>query len=106
MNQRIDGAWIDMDVIIIGAGWSGIYACKYAIENGLKPVVLERRSEIGGVWNYSDDPAITTVMKSTISSSSRIVTEASDFFMDESVGHFMHHRDIIQYLRHTSRNLI
>ena len=88
-----------MDVCIIGAGWSGIYACKYALENGLTPIVLERRSDIGGVWNYSDDPDITTVMKSTISSSSRIVTEASDFFMDESVGHFMHHEEIIDYLR-------
>jgi dimethylaniline monooxygenase (N-oxide forming) len=88
-----------MDVCIIGAGWSGIYACKNALENGLEPVVLERRADIGGVWNYSDDPEITTVMKSTISSSSRIVTEASDFFMDESVGHFMHHEDVISYLR-------
>ena len=88
-----------MDVCIIGAGWSGIYACKYALENGLNPIVLERRSDIGGVWNYSDDPEITTVMKSTISSSSRAVTEASDFLMDESVGHFMHHEDVIKYLR-------
>jgi dimethylaniline monooxygenase (N-oxide forming) len=88
-----------MDVCIIGAGWSGIYACKYALENGLNPIVLERRPDIGGVWNYSDDPAVTTVMKSTISSSSRIVTEASDFFMDESVGHFMHHEEVMKYLR-------
>jgi dimethylaniline monooxygenase (N-oxide forming) len=88
-----------MDVCIIGAGWSGIYACKYALENGLRPIVLEKRSDLGGVWNYSDDPNLTTVMKSTISSSSRIVTEASDFFMDESVGHFMHHEDVVQYLR-------
>ena len=88
-----------MDVCIIGAGWSGLYACKYALENGLNPIVLERRSDIGGVWNYSDDPETTTVMKSTISSSSRIVTEASDFFMDEKVGHFMHHEDIVSYLR-------
>ena len=88
-----------MDVCIVGAGWSGIYACKYALENGLTPIVLERRSDLGGVWNYSEDPQTTTVMKSTVSSSSRIVTEASDFFMDESVGHFMHHEDILDYLR-------
>ena len=90
---------MSMDVCIIGAGWSGLYACKFALENGLKPIVLERRSDVGGVWNYSDDPEITTVMKSTISSSSRIVTEASDFFMDEDVGHFMHHEDVVKYLR-------
>ncbi len=88
-----------MDVCIIGAGWSGLYACKYAIENGLTPIVLEKREDLGGVWNYSDDPNVTTVMKSTISSSSRLVTEASDYFMDEKVGHFMHHEEILAYLR-------
>lgn len=87
-----------MDVCIIGAGWSGLYACKYALENGLTPIVLEKRSAPGGVWNYSDDPKVTTVMKSTVSSSSRLVTEASDFFMDESVGEFMHHEEIREYL--------
>ena len=87
-----------MDVCIIGAGWSGLYACKYALENGLSPIVLERRSSAGGVWNYSDDSNTTTVMKTTISSSSRLVTEASDFFMDEDVGHFMHHEEVLDYL--------
>ncbi len=88
-----------MDVCIIGAGWSGLYACKYALENGLTPIVLERRDDFGGVWNYSERSDTTTVMKSTISSSSRMVTEASDFFMDERVGEFMHHEEIIDYLR-------
>lgn len=88
-----------MDVCIIGAGWSGLYACKYALENGMNPIVLERREDIGGVWNYSDRDDTTTVMKSTISSSSRIVTEASDFFMNEKVGEFMHHEEILDYLR-------
>lgn len=88
-----------MDVCIIGAGWSGLYACKYALENGLTPIVLERRCGPGGVWNYSDDADTTTVMKSTVSSSSRLVTEASDFFMDESVGHFMHHEEVLDYLQ-------
>ena len=93
-----------MDVCVIGAGWSGVYACKYALENGMNPIVLERREDVGGVWNYSDHPNITTVMKSTISSSSRIVTEASDFFMDESVGEFMRHDEIIKYLRDYIKN--
>ena len=93
-----------MDVCIIGAGWSGIYACKYGIENGLNPIVLERREALGGVWNYSDDPETTTVMRSTVSSSSRLVTEASDFFMDETVGHFMHHEEILEYLHAYVKN--
>ncbi len=93
-----------MDVCIIGAGWSGLYACKYAVENGLNPIVLEKRDDLGGVWNYSDDPEITTVMQSTVSSSSRLVTEASDFFMDQRVGEFMHHREIVGYLRAYIKN--
>ena len=100
LRKPQDGeAKMGLDVCIIGAGWSGLYACKYALENGLKPIVLERRDDIGGVWNYTDDPATTTVMKSTVSSSSRVVTEASDFFMDENVGHFMHHEEVVNYLR-------
>ena len=95
---------MELDVCIIGAGWSGLYACKYALANGLKPMVLERRMEIGGVWNYSDDPTTTTVMKSTVSSSSRMVTEASDFFMDEKVGHFMQHEEVLNYLKQYSRH--
>ena len=93
-----------LDVCIIGAGWSGLYACKYALENGLQPIVLERREGLGGVWNYTDDPATTTVMKSTVSSSSRVVTEASDFFMDEKVGHFMHHEEVLDYLQQYAAN--
>ena len=93
-----------MDVCIIGAGWSGLYACKYAIENGLNPIVLERREDIGGVWNYSERGDTTTVMKSTVSSSSRVVTEASDFFMQEKVGEFMHHEEILEYLRDYIKN--
>ena len=51
------------DVIVIGGGWSGLMTCKYMLEEGFSVVVLEKRNEIGGVWCYSDDPDILTVMK-------------------------------------------
>ncbi len=86
------------DVCIIGAGWSGLLAARHMLENGLSVVILERREGLGGVWRYSPDPEVVTVMESTVTSSSATVTEASDFPMDPAVGNFVHHRDILDYL--------
>ena len=86
------------DVIVIGGGWSGLMTCKYMLEEGFSVVVLEKRNEIGGVWCYSDDPDILTVMKSTRTTSSSSVTEASDFPMPDEMGEFPNHEQIFQYL--------
>jgi len=86
------------DVTVIGAGWSGLVSCKYMLEEGLSVVALEKRENIGGVWLYSDDPGITTVMKTTHCTSSSTFTEFSDFPMPEEIGMFPHHADILQYL--------
>lgn len=75
-----------------------MYAAKYARDAGLSVIVLEARDAIGGVWNFSDDPETITVMRNTVSSSSRHVTEASDFSMGEAAGHFFRHQDALAYL--------
>ena len=92
------------DVTVIGAGWSGLVACKYALEEGLSVITIEKREGIGGVWYYSDDPSITTVMKSTCCSSSSTVTEMSDFPMPEEIGVFPHNTDIREYLESYAEN--
>ena len=86
------------DVTVIGAGWTGLMACKYMKEEGLSVVALEKREDIGGLWLYSDDPNITTVMKTTRTTSSATVTEMSDYPMPKEIGEFPHHADIHQYL--------
>ena len=86
------------DVTVIGAGWSGLVSCKCMLEEGLSVVALEKREDIGGVWLYSDDPSITTVMQSTRCTSSSTVTEMSDFPMSEEMGQFPHHTGILKYL--------
>ena len=86
------------DVTVIGAGWSGLVTCKSMLEEGLSVVAIEKREGIGGVWRYSDDPTIPTVMKSTCCTSSTTVTELSDFPMPEEIGMFPHNIDVREYL--------
>ncbi len=86
------------DVCVIGAGWSGLLAAHHMQDAGFEVLLLERREGLGGVWRYSADPDVVTVMESTITSSSAAVTEASDFPMELDWGNFVHHRDILGYL--------
>ena len=92
------------DVIVIGAGWSGLVACKYMLEEGLTVVALEKKESIGGVWVYTDDPNIPSVMKTTQCSSSSSFTEMSDYPMPEDIGMFPHHTDVLEYLQAYAKN--
>ena len=86
------------DVLIIGGGWSGLLMCKYALEQGLEPIVLEKRSNIGGIWNFSPDARVVTVQESTCTTSSPSLTEMSDFPIPMEMGDFPHHTAVAHYL--------
>ncbi|MGK2868933.1 MAG: flavin-containing monooxygenase [Mycobacterium sp.] len=46
----------DYDVIVIGAGFSGLYALHRLREQGLRVRVLERAAEVGGTWHVNRYP--------------------------------------------------
>lgn len=89
---------LEVDVIIFGAGWSGLLACKYCLAEGLKTIVLESRDTIGGVWAYTNDLRFGGVMKTTQTTSSRCITEMSDFPMPTAYPDFPTHAEILAYL--------
>ena len=49
-----DHKYIHCDVLIIGAGISGIIAAKIAAKNNLKTLLLEEKNELGGLTIYQD----------------------------------------------------
>jgi cation diffusion facilitator CzcD-associated flavoprotein CzcO len=93
-----DGNVSVIDVLIIGAGWSGLLACKYCLGEGLSTLVLESRDSIGGVWSFTTDRRFGGVMTTTETTSSRCITEISDFPMPEDYPDFPSHKEILTYL--------
>jgi dimethylaniline monooxygenase (N-oxide forming) len=93
------GSIAHFDVIILGAGWSGLMACKYCLTEGLKTLVLESRDTVGGVWAYTEDDRFGGVMKTTQTTSSRCITEISDFPMPAYYPDFPSHDQILAYLK-------
>ena len=78
-------------ILVVGAGPSGLAAAKYALQAGMKPIVLERRSDLGGVWHpqygYTWDNMTTNLSKYSCSFSdfpweegSDILPKSKDFF--------------------------
>jgi cation diffusion facilitator CzcD-associated flavoprotein CzcO len=47
---------LDADVIVVGAGMSGLYALKVLRESGFRVIVLERAAGVGGTWFWNRYP--------------------------------------------------
>ncbi len=82
-------------VAIIGAGPSGIVAAKSAIESGLRPIVLEKNSDIGGVWDPNQGSTWDT-MRTNLSKFSCMF---SDFPWKAPVGDFPLAKEMHTYLQ-------
>jgi len=47
---------LDADIIVVGAGMSGLYALKALRDRGFRVIVLERAPEVGGTWYWNRYP--------------------------------------------------
>ena len=64
-------------VVVVGAGISGLTAVKHCLEEGLDPLCVELRSDLGGLWNYT--PTVvrgrSSVMSSTVANTCKVGTQ-------------------------------
>jgi thioredoxin reductase len=86
------------DIVILGAGWSGLLAAKYCLAEGLTILVLEEHDKVGGVWAFTPQTGRGGVLRNTQTTSSRCITEMSDFPMPENYPNFPSHEQILAYL--------
>lgn len=80
-------------VAIIGAGISGLLACKYILSKGFIPIVFESQDEIGGVW--------TKTIQTTKLQTPKSLFQFSDFPWPSSVANhnFPAQKQVLQYLK-------
>ncbi|CAN0923379.1 Probable flavin-containing monooxygenase 1 [Linum grandiflorum] len=87
-------------IAIIGAGLSGLLACKYALSKNLKPIVFESRNDVGGIW--------TKTLSTTKLQTPKHKFQFSDFPWPDSVtaeeDHIPSHDEVLDYLRSYSEH--
>lgn len=96
-------------IAIIGAGISGLLACRYTLSKGFHPIVFEFRSGVGGVW--------TKTIKTTKLQTPRDFYQFSDFPWPNSVTEefptqqqvldyiqsYAKHFDLLKYIRFNTK---
>jgi len=83
---------------VIGAGGSGLAACKALRDRGLAFDCFERGSAVGGLWRYDNDNGLSAIYKSLQINTSRDMTAFADFPMPADYPHFPGHEQIRDYL--------
>jgi cation diffusion facilitator CzcD-associated flavoprotein CzcO len=84
-------------VCIIGAGPSGLAACKTLSEFGLPYDCFEMSSEVGGNWVLKNPNGRSACYASLFTNTSKAISRFSDFTMPEDWPDFPHHTQMRQW---------
>jgi dimethylaniline monooxygenase (N-oxide forming) len=86
------------EVVVIGAGSTGLAVLKALGERGIAAECLERGSGVGGLWRYENDNGLSSAYASLRTNVSRLRMQYPGFPMPAAVGDFPHHTDMAAYL--------
>ncbi len=84
-------------VCIIGAGSSGLTACKAMLDQGIPFVCFEKGSAIGGNWRYNNDNGMSSAYRSLHINTNREIMSFADYPMPKHYATFPHHTEILAY---------
>ena len=82
---------------IIGAGSSGIAACKTLREQGIPYDCFEIGSGVGGMWRFQNDNGLSSAYRSLHINTSRDTMAYSDFPLPKEWPPFPDHSKVLQY---------
>ncbi len=85
-------------VCVIGAGVSGLAACKYLHQAGAPFDCFDERESVGGVWAYTEEPGITCAWESLNQNSPRGTYAYGDFPMPDHYADFPKPAEVWEYL--------
>lgn len=95
--MEMEGDGRVLDVIIIGAGISGIATAKCIRDAGFSAIVFERTGDVGGLWTFKENGY--GVMRFTHINVSKHNYCFSDYPFPDDVPDFPHNEDMSAYVR-------
>jgi dimethylaniline monooxygenase (N-oxide forming) len=86
------------DVVVIGAGSTGLAVMRSLGERGIAAQCIERGSNVGGLWRYENDNGMSAAYASLRTNVSRPNMQYPTFPMPDAFDDFPHHTDMAAYL--------
>jgi hypothetical protein len=86
------------DVCIIGGGSSGVTTGKALLERGVSFDILEKGSNLGGMWRYQNDSGTSSAYRSLHIDTSRKSLAYSDFPISSDLPDYLSHSQVLAYL--------
>jgi cation diffusion facilitator CzcD-associated flavoprotein CzcO len=94
---HLSGTVSQNKIAIIGAGSSGIAACKVLKQHGIAFDCFEAGDRVGGNWVYGNSNGMSSAYRSLHINTSRPRMQYSDFPMPADYPEFPHHAQIAKY---------